>query len=169
MYEALRRLFDIPIATPHRALSSEFALPLTKIQWEYVRKRLGERRRRYDPTKGIGWKEMEIESKGKGITLPWKIKSANLPGHVSEGDTADWEKIRDLGAGELAIFTDGSLRGGRVGYGIAAYTEASIERGKTEWEEAGPRRTHNKTGAHGDSPSGQRSRDTLEYHQNTIR
>ena len=30
MYEALRRLFDIPIATPHRALSSEFALPPTK-------------------------------------------------------------------------------------------------------------------------------------------
>ena len=31
MYEALRRLFDIPIATPHRALSSEFALPPTRI------------------------------------------------------------------------------------------------------------------------------------------
>ena len=136
MYEALRRLFDIPIATPHRALSSEFALPPSKVQWEYVRKRLGERRRRYDPMKGIGWKEMEIESKGKGSTLPWKIKSANLPGHMSEGDTADWEKIRDIGAGELAIFTDGLLRGGRVGYGIAAYTEASIEKGKTEWEEA---------------------------------
>ena len=70
MYEALRRLFDIPIATPHRALSSEFALPPTKIQWEYVRKRLGERRRRHDPTKGIEWKEMGIESKGKGSTLP---------------------------------------------------------------------------------------------------
>ena len=39
MYEALRRMFDILIATPHRALSSEFALPATKIQWEYVRDR----------------------------------------------------------------------------------------------------------------------------------
>ena len=135
MYEALRRLFDILIATPHRALSSEFALPPTKIQWEYVRKRLGERRR-YDPTKGIGWKEMEIESKGKGSILQWKVRSANLPGRMSEGNTAEWDKIRNIEAGELAIFTDGSLRGGKVGYGIAAYTAASIKEGKTEWEEA---------------------------------
>ena len=104
MYEALRRLFDIPIATPHRALSSEFALPPTEIQWEYVRKRLGERRRRYDPTKGIEWKTMEIESKGKGSTLPWKIKSANLLEHMSKGDTADWEKnkgYRSRGTGHI--------------------------------------------------------------------
>ena len=65
MYEALRRLFDILIVTPHRALSSEFALPPTKIQWEYERTRLGERRRRHDAMKGIGWKEMEIEFKGE--------------------------------------------------------------------------------------------------------
>ena len=71
MYEALRRLFDIPIATPHRVLSSEFALPPTKIQWEYVRDRLGERRRRQDPMKGRGCKAMETESKGKGSILPW--------------------------------------------------------------------------------------------------
>ena len=56
MYKALRRLFDIPIATPHRARSSDFSLPPTKIQWEYVRTRLGERRRRHDATKGIRWK-----------------------------------------------------------------------------------------------------------------
>ena len=136
MYEALRRLFDIPIATPHRALSSEFALPPTRIQWEYVRDRLGERRRRHDPTKGIGWKTLEAESKGRGSTLPWKVKSTNLPGRMSEGDTTDWEKTKNIGAGELAIFTDGSLKGEKVGYGIAAYTEASIEKGKTEWEEA---------------------------------
>ena len=136
MYEALRRLFDIPIATPHRALSSEFALPPTKIQWEYVRSRLGERRRRYEAMKGIKWKEMEIESKGRRSTLPWKVKSTNKPGHMSEGITKEWEEVKGIAEGELAIFTDGTLRGGKVGYGIAAYTKESIKEGRTEWEEA---------------------------------
>ena len=136
MYEALRRLFDIPIATPHRALWSEFALPPTKIQWEYVRDKLGERRRRHDPTKGIEWRTLEAESEGKGSTLPWKIRSANQPGRLREGKEVDWEKIKDIEPGELAIFTDGSLRKGKVGFGIAAYTAKSIEKGEREWEEA---------------------------------
>ena len=79
---------------------------------------------------------MEIGSKGKGSTLPWKIKSTNLPGQLNEGKTAEWEKIRDIETGDLAIFMDGSLKGGKAGFGIAAYTAASIEEGKTEWEEA---------------------------------
>ena len=136
MYEALRRLFDIPIATPHRALSSEFALPPTKIQWEYVRTRLGERRRRHDATRRIGWKEMEIESKGTGSTLPWKVKFTNKPGHMNEGKTREWEEVEEIEEGEIAIFTDGLLKEGKVGYGIAAYTKKSIKEGKTEWEEA---------------------------------
>ena len=136
MYKALRRLFDIPIATPHRALSSEFTLPSTKIQWEYVRTRLGERTRRHDATKGIGWKEMEIELKGKGSTLPRKVKSTNKRGHMSEGKTREWKEVEEIEDGEIAIFTDGSLKGGKVGYGIAAYTKKSIQEGKTEWEEA---------------------------------
>ena len=44
----------------------------------------------------------------------------------------DWEKIKNIEPGELAIFTDGSLRKGKVGFGIAAYTAESIEKGKTE-------------------------------------
>ena len=132
MYKALRRLFNILIVTPHRALPSEFALPPTKIQWEYVRTRLGERRRRHDATKGIGGKEMEIESKGKGSTLPWKVKSTNKPGHMSKGKTKEWEEVEKLEEGELAIFTDGSLKGEKVGYGIAVYTKKSIEKGKRE-------------------------------------
>ena len=115
MYEAFRRLFDIPIATPHRALSSEFALSPTKIQREYVRARLGERKRRHDTTKGIDWKELETESEGRGGTPPWKIESANKPGHVSQGKTTQWEEVEEIGEGEIAIFTDGSLREGKVG------------------------------------------------------
>ena len=85
--------------------------------------------------KGIGWKEMDIESKGRGSTLLWKVKSMNKSGHMSEGKTREWEEVEEIGEGELAIFTDGSLKGGKVGYRIAAYTKESIREGKTEWEE----------------------------------
>ena len=78
---------------------------------------------------------MEIESKGRGSTIPWKLKSANKPGRITEGKTTEWEETEKIEGGEIAIFTDGSLRGGKAGYGIAAYTNASIEKGKTEWEE----------------------------------
>ena len=97
---------------------------------------MGERRRRHDLTKGIGWKTLETESKGKGATLPWKVKLTNQLGQLHGGKEADSEKIKNIEPGELAIFTDGSLRGGKVGFGIAAYTAKSIEEGKTEWEEA---------------------------------
>ena len=56
---------------------------------------------------------MELESKGKGSTLPWKVKSTNKPGHMSEGKTKEWEEVERIGEGELAIFTDGSLKGGK--------------------------------------------------------
>ena len=60
----------------------------------------------------------------------------NQPGQFSEGKTAEWEKIRNIEAGELAIFTDGSLKGGKAGFGIAAYTARSREEGRMEQEEA---------------------------------
>ena len=44
LYEAARRLFDMPKATPHRALSAEFALTPTYIQYEYVKGRNDQRR-----------------------------------------------------------------------------------------------------------------------------
>ena len=47
MYEATKRLFDMPFATPHRALSAEFALTPTAIQARYVTRRITTRRTRY--------------------------------------------------------------------------------------------------------------------------
>ena len=113
MYEALRRLFDVPKATPHRALSSEFALPPTKIQWEYIRRRLEERRKKHDPLRGVEWLKMETEDREAGSSLPWKVKSTKKPRIPKRGDTEEWEKIREIGGKEVAIFTDGSLKEGR--------------------------------------------------------
>ena len=47
LYEATKRLFDMPIATPHRALSAEFSLTPTAIQATYVTRRITARRTRY--------------------------------------------------------------------------------------------------------------------------
>ena len=137
MYEALRRLFDIPKATPHRALSSEFALPPTKVQWEYIRRRLEERRKKHDPLGGVEWRRMKTEDREAGSSLPCKIKSTREPRIPERGDTAEWEKVKGIGGTEIAIFTDGSLMDGKTGYGIVAYTEKSLREGKAEWEEAG--------------------------------
>ena len=137
MYEALRRLFDIPKATPHRALSSEYALPPTQIQWAYIRRRLGERKRRHDPMEDIPWKEMETEDKETGSPMPWKIKSGNQPTRPKKGETREWKDIEKIGEGEIAIFTDGSMSKGKTGYGIVAYTKESLEQGGAEWEQAG--------------------------------
>ena len=101
-----------------------------------MRARLGERRRRHEGRRGIERKEVEIESKGKGSTLPGKVKSVNKPGHMSQGKTAEWEELKEIEEGELAIFTDGSLKGGKVEYGIAVYTKESSKEGKTKWEQA---------------------------------
>ena len=137
MYEALRRLFDIPKAMPHRAISSEYSLPPTKIQWEYIRRLLGERRRRYNPLEGIRWREMKEEDREAGSLLLWKVKLKKTPEKLREGETEEWEKIEKIGHSEIAIFTDGSVKDGKVGYGIAAYTKDSLAEGKTCWEESG--------------------------------
>ena len=137
MYEALRRLFDIPKATPHRALSSEYALPPTRIQWEYLRWRLGERRRRYDPMEGIPWRKMETEDKEAGSPMPWKVRSENQPERPRKGETKEWNDIARMGEEEIAVFTDGSMSKGKVGYGIVAYTKESLEHGGAYWEQAG--------------------------------
>ena len=137
MYEALRRLFDIPKATPHRALSSEYALPPTQVQWEYIRQRLGERRKRHDPMKDIPWRKMRTEVEEAGSPMPWKIKSENQPKQPKRGETKEWKDIERIGREEIAIFTDGSMSKGKVEYGIVAYTRESLEQGGAEWEQAG--------------------------------
>ena len=143
MYEALRRLFDIPKATPHRALSSEYALPPTQIQWEYIRQRLGERRKRHDPMKDIPWRKMGTEAKEAGSPMPWKIKSENQPERPRKGGMKEWKDIEKIGNEEIAIFTDGSMSKGRVGFGIVAYTKESLEQGGAEWEQAGSMESKN--------------------------
>ena len=137
MYEALRRLFDIPKATPHRALSSEYALPLTKIQWEYIRQRLGERRNRSDPLEGIPWRKMRDVDKNTEDLTPWRIRSTKEPERPKGGETKEWEEIIQMGDGEIAVFTDGSMKKGKVGFSIVAYTTKSLEKGESEWEQAG--------------------------------
>ena len=143
MYEALRRLFDIPKATPHRALSSEYALPPTKTQWAYIRQRLGERRKRHDPMEGLPWKEMGIEEKEAGSPMPWKVKSRNQPERPARGETREWKDVAKMSEGEIGIFTDGSMSKERTGYGIVVYTKESLEMGGAEWEQAGSMKEKN--------------------------
>lgn len=142
MYEALRTLFDMPKATPHRAPSSEYALPPTMIQWEHIRQTLGERRGRHDPPKGIPWRRMKEEGESE-TTLPWKIRSAKEPGRPKGGETKDWDEIRGIQGDEMAIFTDGSIKNGKVGFSIVAYKEESLKKGESTWERVGEMKDKN--------------------------
>ena len=55
---------------------------------------------------------------------------------MEQGKTTEWEEVEAIEEGEIAIFTDGSLKGGKEGYGIVEYTRKSIKERKIEWEEA---------------------------------
>src|SRR5437588_1877590 len=49
IYSALKRLFDLPIATPHRAILSKFGFIPTAIRYRYICDRMRERYQRFNP------------------------------------------------------------------------------------------------------------------------
>ena len=84
----------------------------------------------------LPWREMETEDKEAGSPMPWKVMSKNWPERPKKGETKEWKDIEKMGDEEIAIFTDGSMSKGKTGYGIVAYTKASLEQGGAEWEQA---------------------------------
>ena len=136
MYEAIKRLFDLPIATPHRALSAEFALTPTHIQRDYIRERVEYRHRRFPhimikARQHGNMSELHPASSDRWTTettLPWSrpVPDAAQPpiDRVSEEEK---ESIRDvgylrrkIGSTGAIIYTDGSKRSTEnASYGIA--------------------------------------------------
>ena len=76
------------------------------------------------------------DNNNENIT-PWRIKSTKEPERPRRGETKEWGEIAQMGDEEIAIFTDGSMKKGKVGFGIVAYTKESLEKGRSEWERAG--------------------------------
>ena len=86
---------------------------------------------------GIPWREMETEDKEDGSPMPWKVRSENRSERLRKGETKEWKEIARMGEAEIAVFTDGSMSKGKIGYGIVAYNKESLEQGGALWEQAG--------------------------------
>ena len=80
---------------------------------------------------------MKDEDKSVRNFTPWKVRSTKEPVRPKGGETKEWSEISKTGDNEIAIFIDGSMKKGRVGFGIVAYTKKSLEKGRSEWEQAG--------------------------------
>ena len=139
IYGALRTLFDLPIATPHRALSSEWAIVPTKIRYDYIIRRIATRRSAHDP---LAWLDPEMPDG----TLRTTIRSSLSP--ILDGTIFDWvcrtePKIKfdevfqclDVPGdvvcnelfteGDLIVCTDGSYKDGKVGFSFCIFDERS--------------------------------------------
>ena len=59
MYGALRNLFDLPIATPHRAISSEYSALPVSIRFKQITRHIAARRLLFDP---LEWLDPHLSS-----------------------------------------------------------------------------------------------------------
>ena len=134
MYETVKRLFDMPINTPHRAISAEFALTPTRIQREYIIARIRQRhttfpdimRKARDLGGLAGPRQEEDETEpGGGSTLPWQVE---VPDPVPDTPITTLPRDHPIHVGHLLTkigstgsitYTDGSARTGQnAAYGL---------------------------------------------------
>ena len=123
MYEAVRRLFDMPLNTPHRAISAEFAITPTKIQRDYIVARIKQRHQKFPD---IMRKARELgrirggDDDGEGGTenpegnLPWHV---DIPVPPIETPITALEKDTPVHVGHLLTMTGST--------GSITYTDGS--------------------------------------------
>ena len=138
IYGALRNLFDLPIATPHRALSSEFASLPVHLHYLQITRRIAARRLVRDP---LQWMDSSLPAGTFSNTindsldtvmqetmLTWdRPREINLPlGNFLDcldvpGDVVCKELFVD---GDLIVFTDGSYCDLKLGFSFVIFQDA---------------------------------------------
>ena len=138
IYGALRNLFDLPIATPHRALSSEFSSLPVHLRYLQITRRIAARRLLCDP---LGWLDSSLptgtfrtatrnslDDTLRNSMLTWdcpqglNISSGNFLDCLDvPGDVVCKEMFVE---GDLIVFTDGSFCDLKLGFSFVIFQDA---------------------------------------------
>ena len=130
IYAALRTLFDLPIATPHRALSSEFSIIPTAIRYQLITRRIAARRLLNDPLEWLneylpnGTFRNLIRSSLDRVFENEIVKWDNNPG--SKRFLEDFlcqDAESSFKEGDLLVCTDGSNNGGVSSYSFCIFED----------------------------------------------
>ena len=129
LYETISRLLDMPLATPHRAISAEFAMTPTAIQAKYVKSRIQHRHERFphildathlfDETYNITNDHVPVEDDEP--ILPWQVAIPEPGGPVirklPDKYPTDLVGLKKLTSdNDLVVYTDGSHTTERTSY-----------------------------------------------------
>ena len=132
MYETLKRLLDMPVATPHRAISAEFALTPSAIQYKYLTERITHRHERQpeimDRTlvpRTSSLHPTQPPASTNEATLPWSVKVPSPGGPtirpIPTGFPTDLRYIKDrTTANDVVVYTDGSHTTAQTSYAAVA-------------------------------------------------
>ena len=135
IYEAIRRLFDMPIATPYRAISSEFGIILCSLRYNTIIKKIPSRLLRHRPLQFMDqiFSSTPLENK---ITSSIDNNYSDLPAELKElpndGDflinCVDFSgeiSFDDIKNCDLLVFTDGSYKNDVASFGFCIFLGTS--------------------------------------------
>ena len=138
IYSAIRALFDLPIATPHRALSSEFAFLPVQIRYRQITRRIAARRLIHDPLKWLdnhlpqgSFRDntrTSLDDALQNSIMTWDCPRPEDPlTHEFlccldiSGDVVCKDMFEE---GDLVVFTDGSFRDQKLGFSFVIFQDA---------------------------------------------
>lgn len=133
LYKTIRRMFDMPHNTPHRAISAEFVMTSTKIQRDYIISRI---RHRHETFPDIMRKAREAgnlctvdtdNGRNEGL-LPWHVEvpdpseEAPIIPLPHDHPTNIGHLMTKIGSTSMVTYTDGSARDNKnPSYGMAVF------------------------------------------------
>ena len=134
-YAAMRILFDLPNATPHRAISSEFRLVPSKYRYNLIVRRLATRQLMHRPlafldglvppgelhnkiTTSIDLIYQNLPPAPKNFFVNWSLNLQNV-------DFSTSLNFLNLANDDLLVFSDGSYKDCIASYGVVIFSGAS--------------------------------------------
>ena len=141
IYGAIRNLFDLPIAVPHRAISSEFACVPVHIRYRQIVRRIAARRLIRDPFKWLDSSlppglfrdnsRASLDTALQDCILPWdppRLDSPSVKEFIccldESGDVVCNELFKE---GDLLVFTDGSFQDQKLGFSFVIFQDADCK------------------------------------------